>query len=619
MKKIPYIAAVIIAAVIVLLPCTAQSSKKADIFFTHDTHSSDDRLAKAKNVIDDAKKQRGDVFVFDAGDFSMGTLYQTVFASQAVELRSLGMIGTDVTTLGNHEFDYGSEALGRMLDTARTSGDSIPFLTECNIDWASSKGSGPERIRKALNDYGSRDYIMVARGGLHIAVIGVFGKNALFCAPTCQLSFLDPVESVRKTVEKITRKEKADMIVCISHGGTSRNASKSEDEILAEHVPELDVIVSGHSHTYLENPIVHGRTLIISCGEYAQYLGNIELEQEDDGRWKPVSYRLVKLDGSVPSDPEMTERLHGFENDIDREYFSLFGYTGNQTLCEAPRDLNELHETGYLMADSYIPAVEHLQTAAGEGHDDYDGVPVDVSIIPSGVVRGTYCKGPVKVRDVYESFSLGTGPDGIPGYPLVSVWLTGKDLKTSAEVDASLGPVMDTAFLFMSGLSYTYNPRRIIFDRVTDVYLVRRDGTEEKIVPDRLYHVVSDIYTGRMLGGIKKMTKGLIVITPRNRDGSPVKDIEKNIIYTGRGELKGWQAIAYHLEAEKTISELGTRESLYKTAVQSFSPAKLFSHPSKFACILYSLVIVVLAVIVLIVTGIVKLVKKAAGKAERRQ
>ncbi len=119
--------------------------------------------------------------------------------------------------------------------------------------------------------------------------------------------------------------------------------------------------------------------------------------------------------------------------------------------------------------------------------------------IPSGTIRDTYTKGDITVEDVYNSFSLGIGKDGIAGYPLISTYLTGEELKLAAEVDASVSDFMTTARLYCSGLNFTYNPNRMILNKVTDCYLTKDDQRIE-IQDDQLYHVVTDLYTGQMLG-----------------------------------------------------------------------------------------------------------------------
>lgn len=104
---------------------------------------------------------------------------------------------------------------------------------------------------------------------------------------------------------------------------------------------------------------------------------------------------------------------------------------------------------------------------------------------------------------------MGIGKDGIAGYPLISTYLTGKELKLAAEVDASVSDFMTTARLYCSGLNFTYNPHRMILNKVTDCYLTKDDQRIE-IQDDQLYHVVTDLYTGQMLGSVNKMSYGLL-------------------------------------------------------------------------------------------------------------
>lgn len=249
--------------------------KTMDVVFTHDLHSylngyevSEDGktmevggLARLKTLLDEKRSENPDTLVVDAGDFSMGTLFHTVFSTEAVEYRMLGRLGFDAVTFGNHEFDFGSEGLADMLNAAAKKEAKLPPLVVCNVDW-SAENEATKQIQEAGAACGMADYLMVQKGDILVAIVGVLGKDALECAPTCELTVLDPVESVKKTVKEIQEKENPDLIVCISHGGTWDDPEKSEDEILAKEVPQLDLIISGHTHTALPEPIVHGDTTI---------------------------------------------------------------------------------------------------------------------------------------------------------------------------------------------------------------------------------------------------------------------------------------------------------------------------------------------------------------------
>ena len=472
----------------------ADDTKQIDVLFTHDTHSHLDSFstivngeqkevggfAKIKTLINEKKKEDPDTLILDGGDFSMGTLIQTVYDTEAAELRMLGYLGYDVTTFGNHEFDYRSQGLANMLRAAKSSGETLPEIVVCNVDWDSMEkaglNDGQKQIQSAFETYGVKDYVMVQKGDVKIAVVGVFGKDALECAPTCELSFKDPVEAVKKTVEEIKKNEEADMIACVSHGGTWEDESKSEDELLAKAVPDLDLIISGHTHSELQEAIQHGNTYIVSCGEYGRNLGSLSMTQNSDGRWDLSSYELIPVSEDVKADKATQERIDALMDTVDTNYLADFGYTRKEVLAQNDVEFNSLEEMGTehkelnlgdIMADAYVYAVENSEY--------YDGDPVDVAVVPSGTVRDTYTKGDITVEDVYNSFSLGIGKDGVAGYPLINAYLTGKELKLVAEVDASISDFMTTARLYCSGLNFTYNPHRMILNKVTDCYLTRAD------------------------------------------------------------------------------------------------------------------------------------------------
>lgn len=299
-----------------------ETGKTLDILFSHDTHShlntfttvvEDEEtdiggFARANTLIKAQRAKDPDTLVIDGGDFSMGTLIQTVFETQAAELRMLGYMGYDVTTFGNHEFDYRSKGLANMLTSARTSGDAVPAIVVCNVDWDAMESAGLAEGQQLLKDafaaYGVQDYTVVQKGDVRIAVVGVFGKDALSCAPTCELKFKDPVQAVKATVAEIKANENVDMIVCVSHSGTWDDPKKSEDELLAKGVPELDLILSGHTHSRIREPIRHGDTYVVSCGEYGKNLGSLSMAQKADGRWQVTDYQLIPITADIPADVE---------------------------------------------------------------------------------------------------------------------------------------------------------------------------------------------------------------------------------------------------------------------------------------------------------------------------
>lgn len=613
------------------------AGKTLDVVFTHDTHSHLNSFstvidgestevggfARIKTVIDEQKAENPDTLVVDGGDFSMGTLVQTVYEDEAAELRMLGAIGCEVTTFGNHEFDYRSSGLAQMLKSAAESGDVLPELVVCNVDWdameAAGLNDGQQQIQSGFEEYGVKDYVVLQKGDVNVAVTGVFGVDALACAPTCELLFCDPVEAVRETVAEIKANEDVDMIVCVSHSGTWEDESKSEDEILAKSVPDLDLIISGHTHTELAEPIVHGDTYIVSTGEYGRKIGELSMTQKSDGRWEITDYKLVPILSTITADGATQEKIDGFMEAVDTGYLADFGYTKDEVLATNNVQFSTLHDLEYehtehnlgdLMSDAYVYAVENS--------DDFDGVPVDVAVVPSGTVRDTYTAGDITVEQVFNSFSLGIGPDGVPGYPLISVYLTGKELRTAAEIDASVSDYMTTARLYMSGLHFTYNPNRMILNKVTDVYLTDENESRVELEDDKLYRVVADLYSGQMLSAVTDMSHGLLSLVPKYADGTPIEDFEDVIVMEGDRELKAWDSIARYMQSfEDTDGDgIANVPSYYsqmhdrKVVDESRSLGDLVKSPNKYAAMIIAVILIVIILVVLLIVLVVKLIKR---------
>ena len=621
----------------------ADGEKHLDVLFTHDTHSHLNSystivngkqkevggFARIKTLIDEKKKENPDTLILDGGDFSMGTLIQTVYTTEAAELRMLGYLGCDVTTFGNHEFDYRSGGLADMLKTAKNSGETVPKLVVCNVDWDAMEkeglSKGQKQIESAFETYGVKDYVVIQKGGVKIAVLGVFGKDALECAPTCELEFKDPVESAKNTVEEIKKKEDVDMIACVSHSGTWEDEKVSEDETLAKEVPDIDLIISGHTHTQLDQPIRHGNTYIVSCGEYGRNLGSISMTQKKDKRWKMNTYKLIPVTKNVKSDQAAQKQIDKFMDTVDTNYLVNFGYTKDQVLAENDIKFNSLEEMetkheelnlGDIISDAYVYAVEN-----SEG---YDGRPVDVAVVPSGTVRDTYTKGDITVEKVYNSFSLGIGKDGLAGYPLITAYLTGKELKLVAEVDASVSDYMTIARLYCSGMNFTYNPHRMILNKVTDCYLTK-DGKREEIQDDKLYKVVTDLYTGQMLGSVTDVSYGLLKIEPKDKNGKLLKNLEDEAITDGKTELKAWVAIARYMQSfEDTdgdgianVSDYYSTTHGRKVVEDSRNIADLLKHPNKFAGMIVGICAGLLFLIIVIIWLIRKLIRKIRVKKKK--
>lgn len=604
-----------------LFPAAESTSDKQEvtILFTHDLHS---HLLPAANetgegeyggyarlmtLIKAQKTLDPNAILVDGGDFSMGSLFQTAYPTSAIELRMMGAMGYDVTTFGNHEYDYLPTGLKSMLKAAVASGNRLPALVCTNyLPPVEGQEGYDAELWAAYNDYGIKDYVILERGGVYYAIFGVFGEDADACAPNSGMVYEDPVTVAGETVatavaECENRYGAHPIVICLSHSGTSKG--KGEDYELAKAVDGIDVIISGHTHTTLDEPISVNDTLIVSATEYGRNLGVLKLTLED-GNLSLADYQLIPVDETVSEDEEIADLVEYFKSKVEEEYLAQYGYTFDQVLLNNQYTFDTVdqvyatpHEStlGNVFSDAYKWAVEQAT-----------GKKVDVAVTAAGVIRGSIPIGNVSVSDIFNAASLGVGTEG----ELIGIYLTGKDLKNAIELDASVQPLMSSAQLFMSGVEYSFNQNRMIFNKVDYAMLRRDDKTTEAIEDDKLYFVVAGMYMGQMLGSAEETSMGILTITPRDKDGNPiaVSELVNYVIYDDNGRpLKEWFAIASYLD--QMDGELDSRYAGTdgrKVVYRSLNPITLLRNANVFTYIALTLILAVLAAIVLITRAIVR-------------
>ena len=536
------------------------------ILFTHDLHShflpiegadgsQSGGYARLKTVIDREKEQHPDALLLDAGDFSIGMLFQTLYTTQASELRTMGAMGFDATTTGNHEFDHKGTGFGQMLNAAVSSGDVLPAMVCANYKPAAGHPDGAF-VQQAMDNYGITETMLLERGGVTYGIFGLVGLDSDECAPTSGFALEDPAAAAKRCVSALEA-QGAEFIICLSHSGTDSVAEKSEDEILAKKVSGIDVIVSGHTHTRLDEPIVVNGTYIVSSDQYSEYLGSITLERISDGSLRLVDYRLIPIDETVEDDEEIADLISHWKDMVGEEYLSRYGLTYDEVLTTTDFDLSmptfgkqENNAVGALAADAFHWAMGNL--AADDGYTGHT-----VAVTADGVLRAAILAGEVTASEAFDVLSMGVGEDGTSGFPLVSVYLTGKEIKAAMEVDASVTPIMPAAQLYMSGVNYSFNTHRMFFNRVTRSAFDEpgyRNGfqshTLTKIEDGELYRVVTGMYSAQMLSTVKEKSMGLLSLVPKDAQGQPITDFTKHIVYDKDGnELKEWYALAAYLQS----------------------------------------------------------------------
>ena len=622
----------LLAASLCIVICAegASAEKEITILFTNDLHShflpsvnengkgEYGGYARLMTLINQQKEKAPDAILIDGGDFSMGSLFQTVYASEALELRLMGVMGYDVTTFGNHEYDYLQKGLSDMLNTAANSGEPLPQIVCSNYmpPEEDAEGYNPE-INAAMENYGVKDYVIMERGGIYYAIFGIMGHDADDCAPNSGMVLEDPIACAQKTVDAAVKECEETygvhpIVICLSHSGTD-DEGNGEDHELAESVSGIDVIISGHAHTVLEESVKVNDTLIVAAGDYGKYLGVLKVKMQD-GKIALSDYKLIDVDETVEDDAKIAALIGEYKLLVEKNYLSKYGMTFDDVL---------VHNTYAFDTVADVYATQHESTLGNLFSDAYKqaaekatGKKVDLALTATGVIRGSIPIGSVTVSDVFNAASLGVGTEG----ELLSIYLTGADLKNVLELDASIQPLMPSAQLFMSGVEYSFNRYRMIFNKVDYAMLREGGGTLAEIKDDQLYHVVAGSYMGQMLGSVEETSMGIISITPRDENGNPIvgNDIFNYAVKDENGNpVKEWYAIASYLrdmggEMDGQYASPDGRKIVYS----SLNPVKLLRNANMFTYIALALIVILLGVIVLIVLTVVKKIKKKKQKRE---
>ena len=614
-----------LCALLALPAGAAGETYTTTVLFTHDLHShflpqSDGEggetggYARLMTALERERAEHPDALTLDAGDFSIGSLIQALYTTQAPELRTMGAMGYDATTAGNHEFDHEGSGFADMLTAAVSSGDRLPALLMANYAPAPDNPDALD-IRRAMSAAGVREYMLLERGGVTYGIFGLMGEESHSYAPASGFALADPAQSAQRCVDALEA-QGAQFIICLSHSGTDEKKKNSEDEQLAQAVEGIDLIISGHSHTTLTQPILVEDTYIVSAGPYCQNLGSITLSWTAGGEKTLTDYRLIPIDETLPEDPGIAALVDQWKGQVDAAYLGRYGLTYDQVLTTSGFSLDtpasgvqEGNALGELVADAFLWAMEELDLA-GDG-------PL-VAVTADGVLRAPLPAGELTTSQAFDVLSMGVGEDGTSGYPLVSCYLTGEELRAVAEIDASVTPLMPEAQLYDSGLEYSFNPHRMIFDRVFDASLYHASGGErfrEPIDDDQLYQVVTGMYLAQMLSTVEEKSFGLISLTPKNADGQPVTDFSQYVVRdAGGGEIKEWYALAAYLQhfGSDGLPDQYAQPDGRKDVSRSWNPVELVCSPGWPT-------LLALAALLLVLAGAALLIRRIVRRRRRRR
>ena len=325
------------------------------IFHTNDLHGKINPLAKIARLVDAERKKNPNVFLMSAGDNFSGNPIVDQFAPRGLPVLELfNRLGYNLVTPGNHEFDYGEEALAYHWGHAA-------YKVVC-ANMKVVKGPVPQ----------PPPYVVLnASGGIRIAVLGLIQTGRKSRIPDTHpdrvkgIRFTDPL---KKAVAFQFLRKKNQVFLALTHIGFD------QDVLLAQSLPALDCIIGGHSHTAVVNPVEFNGVLITQAGSNGQYLGRIDITLEN-GRITSKKGELIDLGKISDEDPQVADMIARYNHNP-----ALARIIGHTPVPIAGKD-----ELGSLMTDA-VRVTQHL----------------DIVFQNNGGIRSEIFENDIRIQDVYQ-------------------------------------------------------------------------------------------------------------------------------------------------------------------------------------------------------------------------
>jgi 5'-nucleotidase len=566
------------------LQSLAQAGKRIVIIHTNDMHShlngfapeaaytpmtpNDDKtiggFARLASVIKNEKQKSPDnTIVIDAGDFLMGTLFHTVEEETGFQLPLMKKMGYDIVCLGNHEFDFGVPVLTRIIRSSLKTG-SLPEILLGNA--VTSPVEAADNDLEALySEKVIRHKYIMEKGGLKIGFFSLMGVNAGEVAPKAKpVTFEKQKKFATRAVEEL-KGEKCDMIVCISHSGLTKGKDgnwEGEDADLANSVEGISVIISAHTHSLLDKPLIVNDVPIVQSGEYGEFAGKLSLSVAG-GKATVESFSLLTVNDEVTGDREINDLIKGQEKRITEKILKPFGLGYGTPVIETPVLLEfnqqadlELSNIGPLVADAIHYYI-----------NKHNSQGADISMTSAGIIRDKMMPGIQTPADVFRVMPLGSGKDNVPGYALSRLYITGHEMKNVIGILLAAYKSNSDYYCFYSGLRAEFDPGKgLLKKKVTKIDILKSDGTTVNIDLSKknktLYSITANSYMLQFIGIIKKKSFGLINVVPKDAAGKKVTDMSTAVIdmnekTAGIQEGKEWLALMEYLQQMKDVNGNG--------------------------------------------------------------
>jgi len=493
------------------------------------------------------QKNPDEIIVLDAGDFLMGTVFHTLENQTGFQLSLMQSIEYDYITLGNHEFDMGPNFIANAINTAYSNNKVPKILASQLIFDANDKED--DLLEQLFQKGVIKPYEVFTKNKLKIGIFGIIGDNAQFDAVGSKpIKFKDRIKTSKEIVKILREKEKCDIIICLSHSGVypdEKGGYTFEDIDLTKRVPDIDIIISGHTHVATQNYIKVGKTIIVQTGAYLQNAGRLEIEYKNK-EVNVVDFRLVAMNDKIQGDSNTQSEIENYKEIINREIFEKYHLSYNIAFAESGFELNrsldknrESGNLGNLVAD----AINY--------YTDKYSTPTHLTLVANGTIREKIYADKITPADIFRIMPLGRGKNDFYGSSLAQIYITGQEVKKLFELIIFVSKWGADSYLFWSGARVEYNSKGGFLNKVKHIYI---DDKEIDLTKKnkQLYSVTANLYLLSFVGEIKHMSKGLIVIKPKDAKGQIIKDINAQILdfdknQDGLQEGKEWYALVKYI------------------------------------------------------------------------
>ncbi|WP_100076768.1 bifunctional metallophosphatase/5'-nucleotidase [Chryseobacterium camelliae] len=278
-------------------------AKKLTILHTNDQHSriepfdssytrnpNQGGFARRATLIQQIRNQESNVLLLDSGDIFQGTPYFNFFGGE-LEFKLMSMMKYDASTMGNHDFDNGLDGFLKVLPNAQ-----FPFICS-NYDFKNTVLDGKTTPYKIF----SKDGIKVGLFGVGIELKGLVGKKQYG-----ETVYSDPVDVAQHYASFLKNDQKCDLVICLSHIGYDYQdePDKVSDKILAARTENIDLILGGHTHTFLPEPQVfknrQGKNVLVNqVGWAGLLLGRIDFFFDPNKNIQHISWNNQAIDSSI--------------------------------------------------------------------------------------------------------------------------------------------------------------------------------------------------------------------------------------------------------------------------------------------------------------------------------